>query len=300
MGQVLNTLLHSTTRNLLALQKLGERASLLCSISRSYKQYPEVVASVEELTALAVKASLPSGYSGKMIPSGLSEVRSMSALCEDAETRWRQRSTLWSAELDVDITSMRPTSNSQLRINIEMAYRTASVRTTLVSWVMAHAQSAEPTQLADAVYALCDAALLHKASVNLGSDAGTVFKQLVNIASDHRTASGVRVACCDAAQRLLVVMSEQSSSFAKQVEDVVAKLPVDRLTPETLVISRRLKITDSPECLRVMDAIIDHALGWVVRYYAENHQETEDSLQSVYELSECTPPYGTTERAIKL
>ena len=295
VGQVLNTLLRSATENPFALQKLGERASLLSSIFRSYQQYPEVVATVQELIALAVEASLPVGHSGKRTPPGLFEVRGMSALCEDAETRWRQRSSLLAAELDVNTDSIGPTSNSQLRINIEMAYRKASARTTLVKWVIAHAQSADPAQLADTVYALCDAGLLHKAPVNMGSDSGTVFKRLVNAALDYRTASGVRVACCNAARRLLEVMPERSSSFATQMEAVVAKLPVDRLTPDTLIFARSLKITDSPACLRVMDALIDQALGWVVRYYAENHQETEDTLRSVSELSKCTPPYGTAE-----
>lgn len=270
-----------------ALQELGAHANILLAAGQAYHGHEAISRTIETIMVQVVTASLPTGHCGQPPSFGLAEVRSLSDECASAETRWNQRTQKMDLELLTGTQFEDTTSTARLEVASNLAYRNTTLTSGLVNWVKAHAETDETAQLANVVYTVADISCLRNELIDLGPALPTAVKSLARTAFDHKRSPDLRALSGKALMRLLQAPANDASAIAKTIQKLASKLPVDRITSETVAIARTLRVVKSTDFHDAADSLTDHALGWVVRYYAENLPETEDTIRSILELRKC-------------
>lgn len=238
---------------------------------------------LDKVIALSVDASIPIGHDGLMRTSGLA---SLSKLVHIADLHWSSRLDTIPQEISILPLLNRDDWTQNIADTIAaFVYKSAGARETFWKWLSSNGLSGTPSIsfLAPSVHAVIDTSfegvpqsgdpLISKLFDSLSNEffvgaAGECEMQIY-------LASLVKIIRHDVRQR---------ATFMKNLEIKVAQMSVHILHEDVLHLASALVKLNDGLCGPFLNAVIDHALQWAVRYLSDNLHVNDIAHRAFAEL----------------
>jgi hypothetical protein len=246
-------------------------------IEEAYKTDPTITSQLHDILALAIKASLPLGYSG-LFSSGTS----LLSVCGQADAQWMRKGDRFIGLMPAPELH-EPLSEAQLHVLLYHLYCDESVRLRVEEQISSGDVPflQDRHQVIHVVYALCDCRISVNQTVDLGDHTVAVFEQAIRIVCDYDAELEDRRVSAACAGRLLEAASAYFDAFMASFDKAVGRVPIDRFTQQTVKLATLARRRDPVKSKATFNTVIEHGMRWVVRYYAEDLPETQDSIGCV-------------------
>lgn len=260
---------------------LSERLHQLSTLRNAKHLDEAAIQSLDLVITSVTSAALPTGLTG-MVSESMSNSASLSVACSMADERWR--SCQITHRHNIDITLNQELSQAQAQSVVNLVYRSSTFRSRIVTWLSsADLASMDSTKLSAILLAVSDTTIDGE-ELDLGETGENVWRLIVRGALDAKNSDLDRYYYGACASSMFATMHNRRTSMIGIMVEELRKVPIDRFTYDTIKIGQFISTVAPANSQALKIAICDHALRWVVRYYAERLLETVDTVKSLHAL----------------
>jgi nucleolar pre-ribosomal-associated protein 1 len=257
-------------------------------IQSAYANEEDILAELDMAVDIFLRESLPTGHDGLRVSN-----LAFPQLCEQAQSRWRCRMDRAFSHLAVpDIA--KGVSATQLGIITKLIYKDPCARQSIAAQVAAGSLGTltDVRQLETLLLAFCDASACSEEFVDLGPHAEHHFERIAQHAVDHATPITDRILAAACIVSIYRAVSHLRESIISCLTQAILRTPVDRITSSMPWIAMAVNHLEGGQRGLLVNHVIDHGLKWIVRYYAENLQETQDLVTAIDHMSDVLPSFS--------
>jgi hypothetical protein len=249
----------------------------LPGIRDAYADDPSIFNDLDAVIDDVLRGNLPLGHDGLPVSDS-----SLAEMCSQASSRWRRR--LDQAPVLAALPDLSQShSPAQLGMIKSLLYQDHAARQAVIDAVATGGLSStsDIRALAGVLHALCDASAAHGEIVQLGHHADDLFERVARLAVDYEEPDGSRALAASCVVCMYEAGEAHRETFTSRLSKAVGRVPVDRLTSQTVAIAAAVKLLDSRINKSLVGQVVEHGLKWIVRYYAEDLRQTADSVAAI-------------------
>ncbi|KAF8665731.1 hypothetical protein AX16_000179 [Volvariella volvacea WC 439] len=263
---VLRSLYHDSSSESRLTERLPQLLSLRPSLPRS--------SFLEDVIALAINASLPLALSGDLQTSG-----SIPSLVSRAKLRWTKRLTKLSAEYDFQqFLEQSPWSDSTADIVSGLLYRGCLDSQALLSWLSTtHSAQRSIRHLVKVALAFLDVSQSMELDATVSENAWSAhIPRFVAALQDEHLPLGVRMQCITCLSRIAGSKAAPVKLIVSQLAKRIKALQPTQLPIQFVQLTAQLRTLPSASD-KLLEAVVEHGLGYAVRQLAHGADEQENT-----------------------
>ena len=199
--------------------------------------------------------------------------RNLASLVFEASNRWALRLQ------PMPPLSVRPLlegaslSDPAVDIIAHLLYRDRSMRSTVAEWLASPAAKTSNTdRLVRLVFAFCDSA---PQGESCGDVVDSHFSRLTNVITEARRPPRICTMAVDCVVSAISSSPCSRSNHLRLLTQELSALTVDRLSPHSLSVGKALVSAVHEEAIPLAEGLLDIALQWAVRRFAEGTSLTD-------------------------
>ncbi|KAG5635154.1 hypothetical protein H0H81_012205 [Sphagnurus paluster] len=244
---------------------------------------------LEELIATAIESSTPAYFDGHQCGQVLEEM-SLVDVMQSSDLRWSRHSHAWPGDLPAQSFLTKDVwSSSTVAIVSGLIYKGSLVPNDIITWLATdHCACRSSEHFAATLNAFLDACSCRREELADHDVWYPQFRRLVQIILEDGTRKETRLTAVNSILLMVQLIPSRVSQFLASLSQIVQSLPVTKLIPQFLCIGRHLHASLSAAAEPFITELVDHAIQWAVRFFAEPEDASFDvPIEDLVYLVKC-------------